>query len=116
MKFEDEEGIDAGGLRREFFTLLMRAVTSHPALFEGQAHKRALKYNASAIPSNLYHIAGRMISCAIMHCEIGAPVLSKSMYYFVSHETVDMTEMPHCVEDIPDYSVVDLIRKVRPST
>ena len=95
VKFEDEEGIDAGGLRREYFTLLMKAVTNHPALLEGQENKRAITYNTSALQSNLYFIAGRMIGCAIMHCDIGVPVFSKSMYYFISHETVDMTEMPH---------------------
>ena len=116
VKFEDEEGIDAGGLRREYFTLLMKAVTNHPALLEGQENKRAITYNTSALQSNLYFIAGRMIGCAIMHCDIGVPVFSKSMYYFISHETVDMTEMPHCAEDIPDCSVVELIRKVRPPT
>lgn len=113
VKFEDEEGIDAGGLRREYFTLLMKEVTNNPALFEGQEDNKAITYNTSALQSNLYFIVGRMISCAIMHCDIGVPVFSKSMYYFISHENVDMTEMPHCVEDIPDYSVVELIRKVR---
>ena len=116
VNFEDEEGIDAGGLRREYFTLLMKAVTNHPALLEGQENKRAITYNTSALQSNLYFIAGRRIGCAIMHCDIGVPVFSKSMYYFISHETVDMTEMPHCAEDIPDCSVVELIRKVRPPT
>ena len=114
VKFEDEEGIYAGGLRREYFTLLMKAVTNHPALLEGQENKRAITYNTSAFQSKA--IAGRMIGCAIMHCDIGVPVFSKSMYYFISHETVDMTEMTHCAEGIPDCSVVELIRKVRPPT
>ena len=79
----------------------MKAVTNHPALLEGQENKRAITYNTSALQSNLYFIAGRMIGCAIMHCDIGVPVFSKSMYYFISHETVDMTEMTHCAEDSP---------------
>ena len=61
VRFEDEEGIDAGGLRMEYFTLLMKAVTNHPALLEGQENKRAITYNTSALQSNLYFFAGRMI-------------------------------------------------------
>ena len=41
VNFEDEEGVVAGSLRREYFTLLMKAVINHPALLEGQDNKRA---------------------------------------------------------------------------
>jgi len=95
VRFNDEKGIDAGGLRMEYFILLMKAVTNHPALLEGQENKRAITYNTSPLQSNLYFFAGRMIGCAIMYCDIGVPVFSKSMYYFISHATVHMTEIPH---------------------
>ena len=62
VKFEDKK-IDAGGLRMEYFTLLTKAVTNHPALLEGQENKRAIRYNTSALQSNLYFFAGRMIGC-----------------------------------------------------
>ena len=48
VNFEDEEGVVAGSLRREFFTLLMKAVINHPALLEGQDNKRAVIYSTSA--------------------------------------------------------------------
>ena len=87
VKFEDEEGIDAGGLRREYFTLLMKAVTNHPALLEGQENKRAITYNTSALQSNLYFIAGRMIGCAIMHCDIGLRCAYFLQEYVLLHIT-----------------------------
>ena len=92
----------------------MKAIANNPAIFEGQEDRKAITYNAGALQSNLYLISGRMISWAIMHGDIGVPVLSKSMYYFISHKDVDITETPYCVEDIPDCSIVDLIRKARP--
>ena len=73
----------------------MKAVTNHPALLEGQENKRAITYNSSALQGNLYFSAGRMIGYTIMHCDIGVSVFSKSMCYFISHETVHVTEMPH---------------------
>ena len=48
VNFTDEEGIDAGSLQREYFTLLIKAVTNHPTLLEGQENKRAITYNTSA--------------------------------------------------------------------
>ena len=67
----------------------------HLCFLQGQENKRAITYNTSARQSNLYFSAGHMIGCTIMHCDIGVPVFSKSMCYFISHETVQMTEMPH---------------------
>ena len=111
VRFEDEGRIDAGGLWREYFTLLMKAVTNHPALLEGQENKSHYIQHKRPSKQSLFHYWSHH-----WLCDIGVPVFSKSMYYFISHETVDMTEMPHCAEDIPDCSVVELIHKVRPPT
>ncbi|XP_033994265.1 LOW QUALITY PROTEIN: G2/M phase-specific E3 ubiquitin-protein ligase-like [Trematomus bernacchii] len=73
-----EEGIDAGGPRREFLTLLMSFLQSRP-IFEGPPQSRYLVYNAAAIREDEYFMAGKMIAVSIVHGGPGPHFLSRDL-------------------------------------
>ncbi|KAF3859024.1 hypothetical protein F7725_021423, partial [Dissostichus mawsoni] len=73
-----EEGIDAGGPRREFLTLLMSFLQSRP-IFEGPPQSRYLVYNAAAIREDEYVMAGKMIAVSIVHGGPGPHFLSRDL-------------------------------------
>ncbi|XP_033994345.1 G2/M phase-specific E3 ubiquitin-protein ligase-like [Trematomus bernacchii] len=73
-----EEGIDAGGPRREFLTLLMSFLQSRP-IFEGPPQSRYLVYNAAATREDEYFMAGKMIAVSIVHGGPGPHFLSRDL-------------------------------------
>ncbi|KAF3854594.1 hypothetical protein F7725_022649 [Dissostichus mawsoni] len=75
-----EEGIDAGGPRREFRTLLMSFLQSRP-IFEGPPQSRYLVYNAAGLfnQEDEYVMAGKMIAVSIVHGGPGPHFLSRDL-------------------------------------
>ncbi|KAF3850672.1 hypothetical protein F7725_012444 [Dissostichus mawsoni] len=73
-----EEGIDAGGPRQEFLTLLMSFLQSQP-IFEGPPQSRYLVYNAAAIREDEYFMAGKMIAVSIVHGGPGPRFISRDL-------------------------------------
>ena len=49
VTIRDEPGIDQGGVRREFFNLVLRKVSLSSALMDGEANRRVLRHNAIAV-------------------------------------------------------------------
>ncbi|XP_030266633.1 G2/M phase-specific E3 ubiquitin-protein ligase-like [Sparus aurata] len=83
VKFSDdagsfEEGIDNGGPKREFLTLLMSQLQSRP-IFEGPPESRYLVYNATAIGEDEFFLAGKMIAVCIVHGGPGPHFLSRDL-------------------------------------
>ncbi|KAJ8289477.1 hypothetical protein GJAV_G00001740 [Gymnothorax javanicus] len=83
VKFTDdagsmEEGLDTGGPRREFLTLLMSHLQSRP-IFEGPPESRYLVYNSAAIREDEYFMAGKMIAVSIVHGGPGPHFLSRDL-------------------------------------
>jgi len=63
VRFAGEAGMDAGGLSLEYCTLLKKALFStEAALFEGCSDRFVPIYNSNAIQSNIYGLAGKMMS------------------------------------------------------
>lgn len=113
VKFQGEAGIDAGGLSREYGTILRKELFSAQAcLFEGQDTTKLPIYNINGIQSNLYYLAGKMVAYLIVHFDIGVPLLSPVFYnYIVNQDVARASE--HCsVDDIPDFDIKKWINEV----
>ena len=116
ITFEGEPAIDGGGPMREFFTLLMRELLSPSAdirLFEGRNLYHLPLHNTDALRSNLFKVAGRMVTASVIQGGPGFPVFSKAVYlYFQNPNPHGLVE--HVTkEDVVDMEVVDTLNKVQ---
>ncbi|XP_062866425.1 G2/M phase-specific E3 ubiquitin-protein ligase-like [Trichomycterus rosablanca] len=89
-----EDGIDAGGPRREFLTLLMKHLKDRP-IFDGPAGQRFLVYNANAVREDEYYLAGKMIAVSVVHGGPGPHFLSEDLVHYLAGQpsfkaTVDL--------------------------
>jgi len=79
-----EAGIDAGGLGREYACLLRMAIFSQEAnLFEGLEDRKLPIYSIDGIQSWLFQLVGKMVSCLIVHFDVGVPCLSVAAYQYI---------------------------------
>ncbi|XP_045079743.1 G2/M phase-specific E3 ubiquitin-protein ligase-like isoform X2 [Coregonus clupeaformis] len=88
VKFTDdtgvlEEGIDTGGPRREFLTLLMKHLKDRP-IFDGPEGHRFLVYNAKAVREDEYYLAGKMIAVSVVHGGPGPHFLSEDLVHYLA--------------------------------
>ena len=105
------EADDAGGLGREYGTLLRNAIFSAEAnLFEGQEERKLPLYSIDGIHSRLFLLAGKMVAYLIIHLDIGIPCLSPAVYNYIATGCVT----PDCcsVDDIVDLELKELISQV----
>ncbi|KAF3836802.1 hypothetical protein F7725_004266 [Dissostichus mawsoni] len=88
VKFTDdagvfEEGIDSGGPRREFLSLLMKNLKDRP-IFDGPDGHRFLVYNANAVREDEYYLAGKMIAVSVVHGGPGPHFLSEDLVRYLA--------------------------------
>ena len=84
VKFCDDVGtsegaVDAGGPKREFFTLVLNW-SMNSQLFSGSNHCKYLSCNASSQANDDYFNAGQIIAMSLVHGGPGFPCLSPSLY------------------------------------
>ncbi|XP_051788430.1 G2/M phase-specific E3 ubiquitin-protein ligase-like [Erpetoichthys calabaricus] len=78
-----EDGIDTGGPRREFLTLLMNHLKDRP-IFDGPTGQRYLVYNANALREDEYFLAGKMIAVSVVHGGSGPHFLSEDLVLYLA--------------------------------
>ncbi|XP_051786206.1 G2/M phase-specific E3 ubiquitin-protein ligase-like isoform X2 [Erpetoichthys calabaricus] len=78
-----EDGIDTGGPRREFLTLLMNHLKDRP-IFDGPTGQRYLFYNANALREDEYFLAGKMIAVSVVHGGPGPHFLSEDLVLYLA--------------------------------
>jgi len=113
VKFSGEAGLDAGGLHREFGSVLIKKMFSSDAkLFEGDDERKVPIYNADAVHSNLFFLAGKICAYLLSHLDIGVSCLSPVVYSYISTGEVHEASKECTVEDVPDYDVRRSIQEV----
>ncbi|XP_049441442.1 uncharacterized protein LOC125894224 [Epinephelus fuscoguttatus] len=113
VKFTDdagsfEEGLDTGGPRREFLTLLMNHLRNRP-IFDGPPERRYLVYNSTAVREDEYFLAGKMIAVSIIHGGPAPHFLSKDL---VNH-IIGKPSFSATVEDVTDEEIGKALRQVQ---
>lgn len=114
VKFKGESGIDAGGLSREYGTLLQKALFSTEAnLFEGTSERKLPLYSSEGLYSRLFEVMGKMVAYLIVHLDIGIPCLSQAVYQYISTGSLEVAANFCSIDDINDYEMKELINKVQ---
>ncbi|XP_076616604.1 G2/M phase-specific E3 ubiquitin-protein ligase-like [Chaetodon auriga] len=113
VKFTDdagsfEEGLDTGGPRREFLTLLINHLRNHP-IFDGPPERRYLVYNPTAVREDEYYLAGKMIAVSIVHGGPAPHFLSKDL---VNH-IIGKPSFSATVEDVKDEEIGRALHQVQ---
>ena len=81
VDFINEDRIDAGALRREFFELLLKQLIAD--MFEGLENRRIPKKDSSL--EQMFHTAGIIIAHSILQGGPGLPCLCPAAYHYLLH-------------------------------
>nr|XP_024659365.1 G2/M phase-specific E3 ubiquitin-protein ligase-like [Maylandia zebra] len=122
VKFTDdsgilEEGLDAGGPKREFLSLLMKHMKDRP-IFDGPKGRRFLVYNAKAVREDEYYLAGKMIAVSVVHGGPGPHFLSEELVHYLAGQTsvkatvasVTDDDIGKALQEIDSAGSVDVLR------
>ena len=103
-----EEGIDAEGLTKEFFTLVMVALTSDTGgylMFEGQRDHLVPVISEEFHQSGCFKYVGQLIGMSVLHSGVGMIGLSRGLTIFMVTEDVEVASCHLSVKDVPDYCI-----------
>ena len=81
---------------REFFTILLRELLSPSLsvrLFEGKDFCFIPIHNTDALRSNLFKVAGKMVTASVCHGGPGLPVFPKPVYSYFKDPNPDILLM-----------------------
>ncbi|CAI5671471.1 unnamed protein product [Oreochromis niloticus] len=112
IKFNDdagcfEEGLDMGGPRREFLTLLMSHLRNRP-IFDGPPDHRYLVYNSRAAMEDEYFLAGKMIAVSIVNGGPAPHFLSKNLV----NRMIGDPSFSATIEDVKDEEIGKVLHQV----
>ncbi|XP_048112140.1 LOW QUALITY PROTEIN: G2/M phase-specific E3 ubiquitin-protein ligase-like [Alosa alosa] len=113
VKFSDdegrfEEGLDTGGPKREFLSLLMKTLSSRP-IFDGPPESRYIVYNSTAIREDEYRLAGMMIAVSIVHGGPAPNFLSQDLVNYISGQPT----FKGSVGDITDEEIGKVLKEIQ---
>ena len=104
IKFVGEEGIDSGGLTREFFSLVFRL----SRIFEDGL----LTFDSDMFKNQDYRLMGKLVSMAILHGHTGPRCLQDHLVQFIlKGETPDCSSVP--IEQVPKEDIRSAIKEVK---
>ena len=104
-EFVGKAEVDAGGVMREFFHLLMERLKNQGVsinLFEGQVRHLVPIHSYNVLSGGLFVQAGKMILHSIINDCHGVPGLSPAVVSYLMSGKRDAAVAHVCVEDIPD--------------
>lgn len=109
VQFVGEDGIDGGGLRREFFSL---AIQKAGNLLEGPSDRKVFRHNLVALNCKKYKILGTIVAFSVIY---GGPLpsyLSPPIVHYLLYGH-DGSNCNATVDDIPSKEFKAKILKVR---
>jgi hypothetical protein len=115
VTFQDEPGVDAGGVTREYFSLLMQRLenqTGSLKLFEGTSGHLVPMHNYDYLSGGLFVMVGKMILHAILNKCNGVAGLSRAAVAYIISGSRDAAVEHIVLDDIPDPVMQDQLRQV----
>ena len=116
ISFQDEPGLDAGGLTREFFHLLMHRLqtpTGSFDLFEGTSGHLVPINSYDFLSGGLFLLVGKMILHSVINNCSGMPGLSPAVVPYIINGCRDACIEHIVLEDFPDPVYHDKLSKVQ---
>src|SRR3990167_4312509 len=92
IKFSGEEGVDQGGVKKEFFTLLMKELFNPAyAMFEQKFNDRFLWFNKLSVECNVnFELIGTLLALAIYNSVLLSAPFPKVVYKKLLNEPTDL--------------------------
>ncbi len=115
ITFIGEEGIDADGLTKEFFTIIMNSLNSGTGgyvLFEGASDHLLPIINEEYHQSGFFKYVGQLIAMSVLHTGFGMTGISRALSVFIATDDMTKAACHLSVEDVPDYGVQEVLREV----
>lgn len=106
VTFVREEGIDAEGPTKEFFSLVMKALadgTGGYVFFEGETDHLVPVNSEEFYQSGFFKYDGQLIGMSVLHSNVGLVGLSKALTTYMVTQDLGLASCPMSVKDIPDY-------------
>ena len=115
VHFADEPGLDGGGVTREYFHLLMKALHKPEGsliLFEGLDGHLVPLHNYDILSGGLFVLVGKIILHAVLNSCTGMPGLSPAVVAYLLTGNRDSCVEHVTLADIPDPVLQDKLDKV----
>ena len=96
VKFEGEEGEDAGGIRKEFFMLILKEILDPKyGMFESYEESRLMWFSdyKGLVEDQMYFLVGIVLGLAIYNDTIIDISFPKALYKKLLGESVDMSDL-----------------------
>lgn len=115
ITFIGEEGIDAQGLTKEFFSLLMNSIKSGSGsyiLFEGADDHLLPVISEEYHQSGYFKYIGQLIAMSVLHAGFGMSGMSRALSVFLATDDILKYSCHLSINDVPDYGVQQILREV----
>ena len=109
VTFKEEPAVDAGGPRREYFTLLMKHISTNFQLFEGPTGHLLPTHNVPALIDKQYYYIGKMMAASILQ---GGPAPGFFAESAAEYWLQGLDGVTAHVEDIPGEAQL-VVKKVK---
>lgn len=114
VTFYGEEGIDAKGLTKEFFNLVMSELKNGRGymIFEGAHDHLVPVISEEYLNSGFFRYVGKLIAMSTLHGGGGFIGLSRAVAMYLITDDIDVSSCYLSFEDIPDYGSQEALREV----
>ena len=113
VQFEGEDGVDAGGVRRDFFrSLFVKFAEPGRGLFEGPSNKLWPVHNVIAYRTGMFKLVGTVIAHCILQCSMGMPSSAPALVKYIMTECEDDCIANICLKDIPESETKAMLLEV----
>ena len=115
VTFIGEEGIDAEGLTKEFFSIVMNSLkcgTGGYVLFEGSEDHLLPVISEEYHQSGYYKYVGLLIGMSVLHAGFGMSGISRALSVFLATDDVFKAMCYLSISDVPDYGIQEILREV----
>ena len=113
VTFIGDEGINAEGLTKEFFTLVMNALTGGTGghiMFGGSDHLVPV-ISEECYQSGYFRFVGQLIAMSVLHRGIDIGGLSRALTTYMVTDVVELASCNLSI-DVPDHCVQQALMKV----
>ena len=109
VTFVGEPGIDAGGLLKEYLTLLLKEIMMNNSLFTGPPECRGVLHSMKSLQMRSFYYVGQMIAVSILN---GGPGPGCLTHAIVDYLTYGLKKVNATIEDVPNVVIQKYMKSV----